>query len=149
MSNAGFRIEAIREHLPKAIEVLRQEAALEGYKFIDRLVAEWNGQAFRFDREHELLLGAWDDTDLAGIGGITHDPELPGSLRMRRFYVRKCYRGRGIANVLATRLLTLNDSNAKPIYVNAGYPQASSFWESVGFVKHPHAGHTHAWQGPQ
>lgn len=41
--------------LPPDIEVLRAEASNEGFRFMEKLVNEWESNANRFDRPGEIL----------------------------------------------------------------------------------------------
>ena len=126
---------------------LQAHARREGYRFLDRLAAEWQEGA-RFDRRGEALLGAWRVTALAGVGGITLDPVLPGTLRMRRFYVHPACRGAGTGRTLAQALLRQARRTGLAIVVNAGTPAASPFWEALGFVADGGGGHTHRLPPP-
>ena len=126
---------------------LRAHARMEGYRLLDRLAAEWQEGA-RFDRRGEALLGAWRVTALAGVGGITLDPVLPGTLRMRRFYVHPACRGAGTGRTLAQALLRQARRTGMAVVVNASTPAASSFWEALGFVADGGGGHTHRLPPP-
>jgi hypothetical protein len=70
---------------PPDIDLLRAEAARQGYRFLERLVTEWISRRERFAREGEALLAAYFGSELAGIGGMTIDPAVTGAWRMRRF----------------------------------------------------------------
>jgi hypothetical protein len=83
-----FRLEPVIENLPRDFDALRVEAHSEGYRFVERLARDWEAGVTRFNRDGEALVGARVDDVLAGIGGLTLDPVVPGALRMRRFYVR-------------------------------------------------------------
>ena len=96
----------------------------------------------RFDREGEVLLAARFDADLAGIGGLTIDPALPGALRMRRFYVGKSFRRNGIGRALAEKLLAHARASGARVTVNAA-AGSGLFWVSLGFVSDLRNGHTH------
>src|SRR5687768_6059841 len=98
-------LEPILDELPPSIKTLRAEAAGEGYRFLERLVAEWISHETRFDREGEALLAAYVAGELVGIGGVTVDPALMGVLRMRRFYIHPLWRRHGIGRRLALSLL--------------------------------------------
>lgn len=75
------------ENLPPGFHALREQARAEGYLFVERVAADWEERRMRFDCEGEVLLAAHVTGVLAGIGGLTIEPVLPGALRMRRFYV--------------------------------------------------------------
>ena len=109
---------------------------------LDRLAADWDAGR-RLDRDGEALLAAWREDALADVGGITLDPAVPGALRLRRFYVHPCHRRRGAGRALAAALLGQARHPGTPVLVNAGNPTAALFWEGLGFVPDPGAGHTH------
>ena len=113
---------------------------------MERLIAQWKSRAIRFDREGEALLAARVDGALAGIGGLTIEPVLPGALRMRRFYVRPLFRRAGIGRKLATALLEPVRIIGVLVTVNAA-PASVSFWESLGFAPDMRDGHTHLYRG--
>ena len=96
----------------------------------------------RFDRDGEALFAARVGADLAGIGGLTIDPVLPGALRMRRFYVRKSFRRSGIGRAITDKLLAQAPASDRPVTVNGG-AGSEPFWESLGFVSDRNDGHTH------
>jgi GNAT superfamily N-acetyltransferase len=139
---AVIRLEPAVEALPAGFDALRAEARAEGYAFLERLAADWASGALRLDRPGEVLLSAYAGNELAAIGGVTLDPVLPETLRMRRFYVRKRYRRSGIGRRLATALLKRASQAGRPVTVNAGRGSAV-FWEDVGFVSDERDGHTH------
>lgn len=57
--------------LPLDIEELRVEARADGFRFLDKLVAEWNAGKIRFAEPGELLIGAFLEavTDCGGVSG--------------------------------------------------------------------------------
>jgi GNAT superfamily N-acetyltransferase len=117
----------------------------EGYLFVERLAADWEAGRMRFEREGEALLAARLTGILAGIGGLTIEPVVPGALRMRRFYVRPTFRRAGIGRKLATALLERARRISPVVTVNAA-PASVSFWESLGFAPDLRDGHTHLQQ---
>jgi GNAT superfamily N-acetyltransferase len=135
-------LRRISEALPAGFEAMRAEARGEGHRFLERLAADWASRAMRFDGAGEALLAGFLDAELAGIGGITIDPLIPGALRMRRFYVRPPFRRRGIGRSLAAALADEVVATGRPITVNA--PAAAfAFWKALGFLPDPGEGHTH------
>jgi GNAT superfamily N-acetyltransferase len=101
----ALRLESVIGNLPSDLDTMSAEACAEGYRFIDRLAREWLTRTTRFDRAGEALLAAYLDDALAGIGGLTLDPVVPGALRMRRFFVRPPFRRHGIGRKLVGALL--------------------------------------------
>jgi GNAT superfamily N-acetyltransferase len=129
------------ESLPTGFDALRAEALAEGYRFVERLAADWTAGRMRFDGEGEALLSGRVSGVLAGIGGLTIEPAIPDALRMRRFYVRPAFRRTGLGRQIATTLLA-GVSTDRLVTVNAA-PASFSFWESLGFVPDARDGHTH------
>ena len=145
--DAGQRIcllelEPVTGDLPAGFEALRAEALAEGFRQVERLAAEWASRATRFDREGEALLAARLNGVLAGIGGLTIEPVVPGALRMRRFYVRPRFRRCGVGRKLATALLEQRGQTRRLITVNAA-AVSILFWEALGFKPDVREGHTH------
>jgi GNAT superfamily N-acetyltransferase len=138
-------LRLVIERLPTGFETLREEARGEGYLFVERLAADWEARRMRFDRDGEALLAAHVTGVLAGIGGLTIEPVLPGALRMRRFYVRPLFRRTGIGRKLATALLERARIIGVLVTVNAA-PVSVSFWESLGFAPDMRDGHTHLYR---
>jgi GNAT superfamily N-acetyltransferase len=132
----------VGSELPTGFARLRGEARAEGYRFLERLAAEWTSGAIRFDRPGELLMVARVDDALAAIGGLTVDPVVAGALRMRRFHVSGRFRRRGIGRLLASALLEQARRSTSVVTVNAATGSAP-FWEAIGFVAESRDGHTH------
>lgn len=77
---------------------------------------------------------------MAGIGGITLEPAIPGARRVRRFYVYRRFRRAGVARAIASALLETRDSQTVTANAAAG---SEKFWEALGFVPDRRDGHTH------
>ncbi len=140
----ALRLQAVAVALPPGFGDMQVEARAEGYRFLDRLAADWETGTVQFNRDGEALFAAWHNDALAGIGGITLDPAISDVLRMRRFYVRAAFRRGGIGRALAHALLGHARRSGKPVLVNAGTEIAPPFWEALGFAPDPDGtGHTH------
>jgi GNAT superfamily N-acetyltransferase len=120
------------EALPNGFDALRAEAAAEGFRHMDRLAEEWaaGGEAF------VALLAAFDDGELAGIGGLTREPAPcpEPALRLRRLYVRPSSRRRGVGRALASALVQEAFDQVALVTVHAGDGAAAAFWEAQGFT---------------
>ena len=53
-----LRLVGIAGRLPPGFEELRAEPRVESYRMLDRVAADWEAGAIRFDRPGERLLGA-------------------------------------------------------------------------------------------
>src|SRR5262245_20063778 len=135
-------LQLVIENLPAGFDALRSEARAEGYSFIERLAADWEAHKMRFGHPGEALLAAHVAGALAGIGGLTSDPVLPGTLRMRRFSIRPPFRGSSIGRKPATAPLERASSTSRLVTVNAA-PASVPFWETLGFTPDRRDGHTH------
>jgi GNAT superfamily N-acetyltransferase len=133
-SPGAVRLDRVIEALPAGFETMRAEALAEGYRFLERLAADWESGALRFTKAGEVLLAAYSDGVLAGIGGVTVDPVIPEALRMRRFYIRERFRRHGIGQQLALALLAQPVGRDGPVTVNAAAGSAP-FWEALGFIR--------------
>ncbi len=133
----------IIDTLPRDFAATHAEARGEGHRHLTRLADDWASRAMRFERDGEMLLAAYLEGQLAGIGGLTVDAVTIGAFRMRRFYIRPGFRRRGIGRLLAAALIERMLPTARAVTVNAGIAGASAFWEALGFAPDPRAGHTH------
>jgi len=137
-----IRLERVVAALPVGFEALRAEAHANGHSMLDTLAGEWASGAARFDQPGEMLIAAFIDGELAGIGGVTQEPAIPGALRMRRFYVALTYRRHGIGRALAATLLDEAREQERAVTCNAA-AGSERFWEALGFVPDRRAGRTH------
>ncbi|WFU05865.1 GNAT family N-acetyltransferase (plasmid) [Rhizobium sp. CB3171] len=138
-----LQFDQIVERLPVDFEVLRRDAASEGRRFIERLHDEWQSGEQRFNQAHEVLLAVRVDRGLAGVGGMTVDPDLPSAMRMRRFFIRPAYRRCGLGRQLAAAILNRTIPKGTIVTVNADNADAAAFWEALGFRRDPQLGHSH------
>ncbi|MFK5978907.1 MAG: GNAT family N-acetyltransferase [Rhizobiaceae bacterium] len=137
------QITSVANQLPENMDILRREAQQEGFCFVECLITDWESGENRFEYPGEVLMVAYVDGELAGIGGITVDPTDSDALRMRRFYVRASFRRQGLARLLTNALLESAEKSGKLITVNAGTPDAPAFWEAMSFEPHDEDGHSH------
>jgi GNAT superfamily N-acetyltransferase len=127
-----IRLERITDALPASFEAMRAEARDEGHRMLETLAIDWATGKTRFGRDGETLFAAHVEDVLAGIGGLTQEPALPGALRLRRFYVRVPFRRGGVGRALAKALLEAATSS-RTITVNAA-AGSEAFWLSLGFA---------------
>ena len=63
------------------MEALAAAALEEGYKFLERLIREWNDGSTRFDGPNEVLFGAYVDGKLVATSGLTQQGDRLGRVR--------------------------------------------------------------------
>jgi len=131
--------------LPASFGALRDAAKAEGYDFLDRLGARWDGQAYLDDGDASVF-GVFADGILIAIGAQTfdeHDP-APDRRRMRHFYVRPDARRSGVGRALAGALIQQAFALAPRLHLRATHDLSRSFWEAMGFARVAHLTRTHA-----
>ena len=88
----------LREWSTTAIEELLVESESEGFHFVRRAKEEWLSGANRFSKEGEALFAVFDGARLVAIGGVNRATD--SCCRLRRFYVRREERRRGVGRQL-------------------------------------------------
>lgn len=113
--------------------------------FLQRLRDEWESDVLRFDRAGEILLGAFADETLVGVGGISLDPYAParGLARLRHLYVVDAHRRTGVARALVARLLEVARPHFTTMRLRTRNAGAAALYESFGFVPGAREGETH------
>lgn len=113
-------------------ELLAEAERTDG-RFLLRLRDEWLSGALRFEREGEILLGAFEQDRLVGLGGLSLDPyhPAPGLARLRHLYVLRASRGGGIGSALVALLV----EHARPRFraVRLSTEHAAGLYERFGF----------------
>lgn len=138
-----MEFDRVIDDLPHGFDEMRAEASDEGYRHLERLALDWASGAMRFKGEGEVLMASHVQGVLAGIGGLTIEPIVPGAFRMRRLYVREPFRLQGIGRKLALALLEPALARGAAVTVNAGNADAVPFWIRLGFTPDLRDGHTH------
>jgi len=119
------------------LDLLRQESSDEGYKFIERLVGEWNQRTNRFDQPGEVLLGLFQMTRLVGLGGLNRDPYTTdrGVGRIRHVYVTVSSRRQGLGETLVRSLLDRSQTSFAAVRLRTDNPAATRLYENLGFIR--------------
>src|SRR4051812_41520489 len=81
---------------------LLAESERDGWHHVRRLADEWAGGTNRFRRRGEVLFVARAGTTIVGVCGLNIDPFAadPTVGRVRRVYVLRAFRGRGVGRRL-------------------------------------------------
>lgn len=128
-----------------ALQPLIEESRREGFRFLDRLRADFQDGANRFDAPGEALLGAWVDEELIAVGGLNRDPYAaePGVGRLRHLYVGAAFRRTGAGRALVEALIAAARPHFRVLRLRTDTDAAARFYERLGFapVRSPHATH--------
>lgn len=135
MIPAGLQFVRVGEALPDDLPALQDEAAAEGYRFVEGILEEWDAGRYAGADERNTLLAVYREGVLAAIGAVTPDPydPAPNLLRIRHVYVRPRNRREGVGRVLASALIQQGLALAPRLSLNAADAGASAFWEAMGF----------------
>jgi ribosomal protein S18 acetylase RimI-like enzyme len=126
----------LTELVSSDIAPLLAASEAEGFRFVRRVVREWESGAHRFSGHGEALLGCLRGGRLVGICGLSRDPYLnePTVGRLRNLYVLPEYRGRGIGSALTRRVIEITGSSFRVLRLRAATPQAAALYERLGFT---------------
>ena len=122
----------------KSVDVTKlvEESEAEGYRFLKRLVSQYEDGTNTFNQEGEVLYGVWDQHDqLVAIGGLNRDPysTKEGVGRLRRFYISPNARRQGIGTRLLKEIIKYGQGNFKEIVVRIDSWMADAFYRANGF----------------
>ena len=118
------------------IENLAVEAHSEGYNFVQRAIYEWKSGMNDFSKEGEILLGIFISNLCIGIGGLNVDPYIEDPIigRIRHVYISQKHRRKGLATLLLKKIIRMAAKDFKMLRLYTDIPNASSLYESLGFV---------------
>lgn len=122
--------------LPLAgLDELAAEARVDGHRFVDRLIDDWQRNINRFDGPGEVLFGAVSGSRLVGIGGLNRDPYAYDRLtgRIRHLYVLREVRGQGFGGAIL-RALIARASAFERLRLFTENEAAASFYLASGFL---------------
>jgi len=116
----------------------------EGFRFLDRLIAEWH-EGVRFDGPGERLIGAFNRDRLVAIGGLNRDPYAgsPHIARLRRLYVAPDRRRDGLGRRLVASQLDGDNGQFKVVRLKAPDVAAAAFYDAIGVTRIDNEDATH------
>jgi GNAT superfamily N-acetyltransferase len=124
-------LERTAATLPADFPELEADATADNHRHMARLAAEFTLDRAMFHAIYTCRVNG----GLAGVGAITDEPAMTAHSmwRMRRLYVHRQFRRRGIARTIANALLLEAENNVSVVTVHAGNDGAAKFWEAIGF----------------
>lgn len=133
-----YQVKKIDQLMDFDIHRLVEESKEEGFRFVERLVNDYESGMNTFSLPGEALFAVFTHAgDLAAIGGLNQDPfsNMRGIGRLRRFYVRQKYRRKGIGTVLLKGILSEAKKHYHTIILHTDTVEGDKFYTSLGFVK--------------
>lgn len=132
-------------HLPPQIRVLEKEAVEEDFRFLTRLIAEWNSGANRFNAPGECLMAAYRNKQLIGIGGLSVDPYADKNMaRLRRVYVSASSRRHHVGQTLVKALVAHAALRFQNLCLFTDTAVGDAFYLKCGFTRIEDVHATHA-----
>lgn len=121
--------------LTPPLGLLLQESVAEGFRFLSRLVTDWESGVNRFARSDEVVFLAFIDDDVVGIGGLNVDPYASSDSigRVRHVYVSPIHRRRGIGRALMQQVLNAARGKFRLVRLRTDTREGDCFYRSLGF----------------
>jgi predicted GNAT family acetyltransferase len=117
---------------------LASDAEAEGWRMVSRLIAEWADGRNRFSApgEHAYVAVAEGGRPVA-VGGLNADPfgDDPTVGGIRRLYVARSHRRRGVASALMRQLSADAAGHFRMLHLRTDSAEASAFYEAIGFTR--------------
>ena len=120
------------DELPEQIIELSLVSQNEGFKFINRLISEYQSGQNCFDEVGEALYGMQYANQLIAIGGVnaTLNKDVGG---LRRFYVHPEYRRQGIGELLLRSVEEHAKQYFNEIVLYTDTHRAAAFYKKMGY----------------
>ena len=131
-----YSVERVEDLNSLDITRLVQESEEEGYRFVTRLVNEFEDGSNVFNKTGEVLLCVKkNDGTVVAIGGINQSPFSQESEegRLRRFYVLENVRREGVGTLLLQSIIEHAKNHFKEITVRTESAKADAFYRAGGF----------------
>ena len=140
-----MEIKKIKDSSIGLLEILANEANSEGYRFVQRTIDEWRNCINTFSKKGEILFGIFISDLCVGIGGLNVDPFInnPNIGRIRHVYISPKYRRKGLATLLLRKIIQIAVKHFELLRLYTENPNASSFYESLGFIESKAEKETH------
>jgi len=132
-----IHIQQIEDLMIYEHDYLVKESKDEGFRFLIKLISEYENKINTFSKTGECLYGIFQGERLIGIGGLNEDPYTENNKigRVRRFYIAKEYRRKGLGSLLLVRVLSDAKKHFNIVVLHTDTEQGDKFYTSSGFVK--------------
>ncbi|MBS4192053.1 GNAT family N-acetyltransferase [Bacillus sp. FJAT-49705] len=133
-----FHVKQLNNLLCNNLSNLVKESKEEGFHFLERLMNEYKGGTNTFNEHGEALYGVFSKEGVCvAVGGLNIDPYSNQKIigRLRRFYVAKKNRRKGLGKLLLKRIIYDAEKHFQVIVLRTNTEQADKFYTSLGFTK--------------
>ncbi|MFF2754899.1 GNAT family N-acetyltransferase [Psychrobacillus sp. NPDC058041] len=131
-----FKVKRIQNLITAELVQLVEESKQDGFRFLERLVNEFENGTNTFTKPGEYLYGVYmDEGKLIAVGGLNRDPYSNNQNigRLRRFYVAKEYRRSGVGKLLLNEIISDAKNYFEIIVLHTDTEQATKFYSAFGF----------------
>ncbi|MFK9003161.1 GNAT family N-acetyltransferase [Pseudomonas pergaminensis] len=123
-------------HLPAEVFTLEKEAVAEGFRFLTRLISEWESGTNRFNAPGECLMAAYSNQQVIGIGGLSVEPYTqPDTARLRRVYVAPAARNQHVGQALVKALVAQATLHFQTVRLSTDTSGGDAFYLRCGFTR--------------
>ncbi|MCM3766744.1 GNAT family N-acetyltransferase [Neobacillus niacini] len=132
-----YEVTQVKDLQQMDLTHLQEESREEGFRFLDRLEADYHNGTNTFDGIGEALFAVVSkEGKVLAVGGINIDPFSDDQTigRIRRFYVSTKHRRSGIGKLLLDTLKSHASCHFKLLVLNSS-SQAEKFYQTCGFTK--------------
>ena len=131
-----FTVERVEDLQANTISHLVKESETEGYRFLSRLVNDFQDGTNRFNKPGEALFAVQNETgDVVAIGGVNQSPFSDDTqvARLQRFYVLDDARRQGVGSLLLKQIIDHSRGTFNEVTVRTESSKADAFYRSNGF----------------
>jgi GNAT superfamily N-acetyltransferase len=130
-------VNRLRDLPADGLADLVAESEKDGFRFLRRLVADWESGANRFAQPGEALFAAVAGGRIIGVCGLNVDPyRCDGRVgRVRHLYVAVAFRRRGIGGLLVAMVIRMARNAFEQLRLRTNSAPAARFYEVLGFQR--------------
>ncbi|MHC0035371.1 GNAT family N-acetyltransferase [Pseudoneobacillus sp. C159] len=133
-----FLIKKINNLFNHDLTRLLEESKEEGFRFVERLVNEYQNGTNTFHQPSETLFGIFTKTNkIIAICGLNIDPFSNSTKigRLRRFYVGRKYRRNGVGSLLLKEIILQASNHFDLLVLHTDTNEADQFYTALGFSR--------------
>jgi GNAT superfamily N-acetyltransferase len=115
------------------VEEMLVESEQEGFRFLRRAQGEWRSGSNTFSKAGEALFAVFEAQRLLALGGVNRESDRCG--RLRRFYVRREERRRGVGTQLVLHLVAFSRRYYSCLELRCDTDAGDRFYRALGFTR--------------